>query len=587
MLQGTDRLIPEEPATPIERWHRFRGAIFLFVLTMGFFAVVMRLAYLQCVASAQYRELATRQQTAFRTMPARRGTVYAAELRPLAVSQPVESVFAVPVEMKDRALTAVRLAKVLRLNAGELRKQFDERPDSEFVWVKRRVSDQEYAAVDALQLEGVHFRMEFARRYPQGHLAPQVLGWTDVDDSGREGIELLFDKELTGRDGYEKTICDSRRRAIATDQAVFRAVEHGCSVVLTLDVDIQRIVEEELDAVVKEHNPVSVTAIVMDPHTGRILACGNRPTYDPTRPGDFPPEARQNRAVIASYEPGSIFKPFVMSALFELKLGTPTERIFCENGLWRIRARRLRDHSPYAWLTLAEVIQKSSNVGMAKVGMTLGEEQLYRAVKAYGFSQKTGVQMPGEVSGYVTPFDSWSYYTVTSVPMGQEITATPLQLLNAFNVFANGGWLLKPQAVEAVLDADGKVKWRLQAPERVRRVISEETASEMVDPVLRNVIVSGTGKSANIGVYDKFGKTGTGQKAQPGGYSHTRFVSSFLCGAPVEDPKLTVLVLVNEPRNGASLYGGTVAAPTAARIIERALSLLGVPPSPTSSKDTL
>lgn len=582
MLQGTDRVVLEGPTTPVRRWHHLCGAIFLLMLVAGFAGVLVRLVLLQYVRHEQYRELAVKQQTMFRNVRAHRGIVYAMGMRPLVVSEPVQSVFAAPVEIENLRSTAGTLAGVLNVDEEQLYRRLLKCSEMDFAWVKRRLSDEECKKLAQLNLPGVHFRTEFRRRYPQGNLAAHVLGWTDIDNRGREGLEALFNSDLAGRCGYERTECDSRRRAVVTDKAIFHEVIHGASVVLTLDVGIQRIVEQELSVLVERFDPVSATVIVMDPHTGRILALSNRPTFNPARPAASPAEARQNRAVMASYEPGSVFKPFAMATLFDLQLGTPGERVFCENGLFRIpgRSRPLRDHHHYGWLTMSEVIEKSSNIGMAKVGLALGKEQLHRTVRNFGFGATTGIDMPGEISGTVTPFRKWNIYTLTSVPMGQEIAVTPLQLLNAFNVFANGGWLLKPAIVEAVLSTDGKVLRRLRAPERVRRVISSRTASLMVAPIMHNVVTRGTGKSARDGLYTKFGKTGTAQKAdETGGYSHTRFVSSFLCGGPTEDVKLTVLVLVNEPRKGLSYYASTVAAPTAGRIIERALKHMGVPPS--------
>ena len=581
MLQGTDRLVLEEPGTPVGRRHHIRGAVFLCLLLVGFCVVVTRLVYLQVFKHEEYRWRASRQQTKFSIVYARRGTFYDASMRPLVLSEAVQSVFVSPVEVEDLEGTATALAGMLGLDRAKLAEELEQRADLDFMWVKRRVTQEEAEKTAQAKLTGVHFKTEYRRRYPQGNLASQTLGWTDIDNRGLEGLEGLFDKELRGVDGYQRTECDVGRHAVVTDKAEYVPVRHGTNIVLTINLEIQRIVEEEADAVDEKFGPESLTIIVMDPHRGTILAVCNRPTFDPARPADVPAEARQNRAVIACYEPGSVFKPFVMSRLFDLGKGTPSEKIFCENGLFRVPGikRTLRDHDAYGWLTLSEVIEKSSNIGMAKVGLALGKDDLYKAVRGFGFGQRTGVEMMGELAGRLTPEARWSGYTVTSVPMGQEITVTPMQLINAFNVFANGGWLLKPSVVEAELDSEGKIVKQLCAPERIKRVISGRTAATMVD-IMHKVVLQGTGKAAQGGEYSKAGKTGTAQKAsETGGYSHTKFVASFLCVAPVEDPRITVLVLVNEPRKGPSYYAASVAAPSAANIAERVLKYMKVPPS--------
>ncbi len=413
----------------------------------------------------------------------------------------------------------------------------------------------------------------------QGPVAPHIIGHVNVDEQGQEGLEAALDRDLRGMDGFERLPCDGLRRPIFGEEARFKPVVHGSDVRLTIDSEIQRIAGDEADEIVKTYNPVAVVIIVMETKTGRILALENRPTYNPSFPARLTePSARLNRAVCAVYEPGSIFKPFVMAAYLDAHLGTPADRIFCENGLFRIKGRRIHDVHPYSWLTISEVIEKSSNIGMAKVGLELGASRIFPTVSSFGFGKPTGSGLPGELGGIMTPFKSWSYYTVTSVPMGQEIAATPLQLVTAFNAIANGGVWVKPQVIDGITDSDGKVLYEYDGQGPSHRVISRETARTLIDPMMMGVVLRGTAKSANFGDYSKFGKTGTAQKADAqGGFSSSRFVSSFLCGAPSDDPKISVLVLVDEPRAGKSYYGGTVSAPPAARITEKTLKYLGVP----------
>lgn len=567
--------------THLDKWHHFRGAFLLCVLLLGFVALAIRLVFLQIVDHEYYAKLAEDQQIMQEPIKARRGGFFDRMGRPLCVSVPARSVFVAPAEIETEEVPKVSqaLSRVLSVDEEELRNSMLGRYDGkQFKWVKRRVSDYEAAAVAALRLKGVKFRTEYRRTFPQGVLAPHVIGHVNVDQEGQEGLERTLDKELAGKDGLETLECDGSRQPLLTERAKFEPVVHGSDVQLTIDAEIQRIVEDELSKAMEEWNPLSVTIIVMEVKTGRILALGNAPTFSPLRPANCDPKDRLNRAVSACYEPGSIFKPFVMAGFLDAKLGQLDDTIFCENGLFRVRGRRLHDHHPYGWLTVSEVIEKSSNVGMAKIGLQMGAGRLFGTITAFGFGESTESGLPGEIGGIVTPFNKWNVYTVTSVPMGQEIAATPMQIITAFNAIANDGVLVKPQVVQTITEPDGEVLYKFEGPGAGRRVIRSETARHLIDPALVGVLLRGTGKAANVGVYPKFGKTGTAQKvAATGGFAHSRFVSSFLCGGPVDDPRVTALVLIDEPRRGQSYYGGTVAAPAAGRIVEKTLKYLRAP----------
>jgi cell division protein FtsI/penicillin-binding protein 2 len=562
------------------KWHRFRGAFLLCVLLAGFAAVGARLVWLQLLTRDELVKRAEKQHTMNIPIPARRGAFFDSCGKLLCTSAPVKSVFVDPlaVAWEDVPGLAKGLARDLRLDEAVLYTDIISNYDKSFVWVKRRVTDEEAALIQRRQFPGVVLATEYRRNFPMGALAPHLLGWTNVDGAGVEGLELALNDQLRGINGSERLACDSRRRSMLTNDSIVKPAQHGNNVQLTIDSNIQRIVSRELDKAVQDWNPSSATAIVMEVKTGRILAIDNRPTYDPAEPGAAKPEERLNRAVASCYEPGSVFKPFTMAGCIESGLGRPEDRIFCENGLFRINGRRLRDHSPYGWLTYTEVIAKSSNIGMAKIGLTMGAARIYRTITAFGFGRVTGLGLPGEIPGIVHGLPSWSYYTVTSVPMGQEISATPLQLITAFNAIANDGVLVKPQIVQSITNPDGEVLYRLRGPEVVRRVISSSTARTLINPMMRSVVTMGTAKAINrIGEYPKFGKTGTAQKAGVGGFSHSLFVASFMCGAPADDPVLSVIVLIDEPHKGSSYYGATVAAPAAGRIIEEALKYLNVP----------
>jgi cell division protein FtsI/penicillin-binding protein 2 len=550
--------------------------------------VAARLVFLQIVRHDYYAKLAEDQRIFKQAIVAMRGGFFDRVGRPLCVSVPARSVFIVPSEIAadNVPVLSQSLTRILGVNeaqvADAILSEYDGR---QFKWIKRRVSDYEAAAVAALNLKGVKLRTEYRRTFPQGIIASHLIGFGNVDGVGQEGLEKSFDNELTGTNGSEVLECDGSRTPLLTDKAKFKPVINGSDIQLTIDAEIQRITEDELAKAVDEWNPLSVTGIVMEVKTGRILALANAPTFSPVHPANGDPSNRLNRAVSACYEPGSIFKPFVMAGYLDAKLGQLDDTIFCENGLFRIRGRRLHDHQPYGWLTVSEVIEKSSNVGMAKIGLQMGAGRLYGTVNAFGFGESTHSGLPGELGGIVTPFKQWSVYTVTSVPMGQEIAATPMQIITAFNAIANGGVLLKPQVLERITDADGKVLYQFEGAGPGRRVVRLETARRLIEQALTGVVLRGTGKAANFGTYPKFGKTGTAQKVSTtGGFAHSRFISSFLCGAPVDNPRITVLVLMDEPRAGASYYGGTVAAPAAARIVERTLKYLHAPVMTTVAK---
>jgi cell division protein FtsI/penicillin-binding protein 2 len=575
----------------IDKGHHLRGALLVSVVMAGFLGVGVRLVWLQAVDRTEYATIAEEQRQMKRVITARRGAIYDRVGRPLSVSVKGNSVYLVPRKVKHTEVPEVAgaLARVLELDATELAREIAKRHRKRFMWVKRRVSRHEAEAVEALGYAFVGTRTEYRRTLPQGAVAAHVLGFVDVDERGCEGLERTYDALLRGEDGYEELECDGGRRPLLTDRAAFKPVRHGKNLHLTIDTEVQRLVERELHGIMEEWAPASATVIVMEVRTGRILALANRPSYNPTRPAEDDPEGRRrfNRAVCAQYEPGSIFKPFVMAGYLDAGIGRIDDQIFCENGLFRYRARRLRDHHPFDYLTVAEVLSKSSNVGMAKIGLAMGPERLYGTLIAFGFGQETGCGLPGEVDGDVTSLADWSYYTTTSVPMGHEVEATPMQLITAFNAIANDGVLVQPQVVDGVFEPDGRVVQRYEGPEITMRVISSATARTMIDPLMTGVIEQGTGRRAQLGVYRKFGKTGTAQKVVDGEFSHSRFVSSFLCGAPAAAPRVTVLVLVDDPSRGDSHYGGTVAAPPAARIIEDTLRYLQVPAGPMARHHNL
>jgi cell division protein FtsI/penicillin-binding protein 2 len=348
---------------------------------------------------------------------------------------------------------------------------------------------------------------------------------------------------------------------------------------LTIDSVIQTFVEERLDRAVADWKPVSAAAIVMDPRTGEILALANRPTFDPEDPSAATADAWVNRAISDCYEPGSTFKPFIVAAALDWELVTPDDQIDCHNGVYRMGPRLLHSHHHNGVLTVSEVVVRSDNIGMAIIGERMTNSGLHRAVQSFGFGHPTGIELPGESAGVVRPLKLWTpFYSTGSVPMGQELSVTPLQLITAFSALANGGRLLRPRIVRAIVQPDGRRVLMFDEGEVVGRPVRAEIARYMVEQVLTDVVDRGTGRKAQLAGYSVFGKTGTAQKQSPsGGYQRGHYISSFIAGAPAHDPRLVALVVLNDPSMGPEPFGGKVAAPAVAEILQRSLVYLGVP----------
>ncbi|HUU08971.1 MAG TPA: penicillin-binding protein 2 [Phycisphaerae bacterium] len=559
-------------------------------LTSGLVLLLAALAgylvYIYVESSDQLAAYASRKQHMGWPIRPMRGNIVDARLRLLAGSQHVRSIFADPKMVEDPAVAAAALAPVLGLERDDLYRQLAEASDSRFLWLRRRVPTGTADAVRRLGLQGVGQVSEGARHYPNGSLAAHVIGCVGVDEQGLEGLERLFDERLRGRPGQARVLADRKRRPIWAEPDQFTPAEDGQDLVLTIDAVIQAVAEEAVAEACRQYRAVSATAIVMEPATGAILAMANMPTYEPARYTEFPTEARRNRAVTDMFPPGSSSKPFVAAAALEAGVVRFGEVIYCENGYWP--AARLHDagHS-YGNLTFEEGIHKSSNIMMAKLGIRLGNPRLHAALLAFGFGRETGVWLPGETAGVVYPLPRWTRLSTTRVPFGQEYATTPLQLITAFAAFANGGKMVRPKILRGVLDRCGRVTVDLTEPDVVGRAVSAQTARQMIDRTLVGVVEQGTGKRCKIPGYRVFGKTGTAQKIDPQTktMSHSLYVGTFLAGAPADNPRVVVLVSVNEPDKSIGYYGGTVAAPAARKILERALPYLGVPRTETATDD--
>ncbi len=553
----------------IGRVHNTRTwIVFAFFICFSM-ALLYRLYSLQCLRHHEFSDLARVQHRRIDRISARRGDILDCRGNILATSVPRSSLYGVPREMEegDPTRVASTLAPILGIGEEKLRGKLT--GTKQFVWLKRHLTPEEAEEVVALDLPGVAFREEMKRVYPKDRLLSQVLGFTDPDGNGLEGIERQFDSQLKGAPGWRITEKDSKQREALWFRSHDVGPIDGCRLVLTIDEVVQDIAEDELDRVFREYQANWASVVVMEPATGRILAMANRPTYDPNSYSRAEVGHRRNRAVTDPIEPGSTFKVFPAAAVLEEELADLDTEFYCENGSFRIGGRLLHDHRPHGLLTFEEVIQKSSNIGMAKVGMLLGKNELYRYLRDFGIGDKTGIDFPGEAPGTLRRPGNWSKLSLRSITMGHEVSVTPLGLLSAFAALGNGGELLKPRLVDRIENLEGEVLYRFPRVSR-GRVVSEETAKKMLSILQKAVQEGGTGWRAEIAGFQVAGKTGTAQKTEPGGgYSHTRFRSLFVGLLPADRPRLAILVVADEPR--PHYYGGVVAAPAFRRIAERAI----------------
>jgi len=543
----------------------------LFILLLGI--LLVRVLYLQVARAYGLTALAKKQHTAIIELQPKRGTIYDKNMRPLAVSLNLDSVFANAREIVDKKTVAKKLSATLGLSEQYVYDRI--KRDKGFVWIKRKLGPSEASKARALKINGIEFVKESKRVYPNNSLASQIVGYAGTDNKGLEGLELRYDSYLKGSAGYRATFRDARRREIASFEYEYYPPADGLDIVLTIDDVIQHVAERELDWAVQKFHPIGACIIVMDPKTGDILAMSSRPTFDLNVFQKAGAEGRRNRAVTDMYEPGSIFKIVTASAALDEKKVGLKDRFFCENGAWKHGGGKvLHDHTGHGWLTFREVIEKSSNIGTVKVALKLGGDDLYKYIKKFGFGDLTGIDLPGEVPGLSRPPSRWSGTSIYAIPMGQEVSVSPIQMACAMSVIANGGKLMKPRVIQLVQDKHGEIIKEFQ-PVAVREVLSESTAATMRD-ILSGVVSDGTGQLAKVEGYDVGGKTGTSQKIENGTYSHSKFIGSFVGFAPAKDPKIVVVVMLDQPH--PLYYGGVVAAPVFSRVVKDTLRYLDIRP---------
>jgi cell division protein FtsI/penicillin-binding protein 2 len=490
-------------------------------------------------------------------------------MRPLAVNLNSESVYVNARQIKDKEKAAKILAPMLALDEKFVLERVSR--NKAFVWLKRKVSEDEASKIREAKLEGVRLVKESKRFYPNRSMACHVMGAVNIDNVGLEGLEIMFDKYLKGQSGWLNSSRDARSKILEYYQGEFIPPKDGFSLVLTIDEVIQHIAERELAKMFERTTAKGASIIVINPKNGDILALANLPNFDLNDVSKRPIESIRNRAINDFFEPGSVFKIVTASTVIEEKVVKLDDKFDCEKGEAKFGRRTLHDVHPYGMLTFREIIEKSSNIGTVKVASLVGPERLFKYVKGFGFYEKTGIDLPGEVVGMNRDIKKWTPSSMLAIPMGQEVTTTAMQLASAIAVIADNGYLVRPRLVKEIIDDRGQVIKEFPAQIK-RKVLSPDAACRM-RIVLAGAVQNGTGKKAKLEEYTSGGKTGTAQKVENGTYSHGRFVASFIGFAPADKPVLAVAVCFDEPRGGL-YYGGDVAAPVFRNVVDESLKYM-------------
>jgi len=600
-MQGPVRAISTRKNIPRAiplRVARFWIICLFFFLWAG--AITTRLFILQSVRHREFAERAQKQQQRTFEVAPRRGVLYDRNLHELAMTVQVDSIYADPSQIEDKEEAARQLASVVHIDPEDAQTGRDQilnrfRNGRNFAWVARRVSSAAAARVKALNLKGIFFQKEFQRFYPDNEIAAQVLGYVGLDDTGLGGLEQKFEPQLHGVPGRMFTAMDARRRVLGSSE---REPEPGANLVLTIDSNIQFLAERALDHAMERTQAANGTVVVQDVHTGQVLALAIRPTFNPNQFRHTTPALLRDHAVSDVYEPGSTFKLVTYSAALDQGVTKPDDMIDCQGGQMVLNGRVIHDDKSdhYHVITVHEALEHSSDVAAVKLALKTGPDNFYKYIRAFGFGSKRGVELPGETRGLLRPVNKWGSTSIGSIAIGQEIGVTPLQLVSMVSTIANGGVylpphvLMQPGASAATENAQDSAQQGLKPmpfhaggelpnplPSGAHRVISEMSAAQM-RKMMEQVVLYGTGKSAQLNGYSSGGKTGTAQKVDPRThlYSKTMHVASFAGIAPVNNPVISVAVVIDTPK-GASYYGAAISAPVFAEVAQQVLEYLGVP----------
>jgi len=568
---------------------RQRGLWCVVCLSFGFTIISYRLVQLQLADHEKYRRLAIEQHCIRVELPARRGDIVDVNGQVLAQSQVLHDIRVDGKNLLDPASTLPQIEQIVGAPAGSMLKAFN--PNNRYQLLAQNVTEDQVAELKDFEADRVAtwtkaklkpqpfltIEDRYVRTYPEGADASHLIGFLDAQSKGVSGVEGAFDTALRGIPGEEWIEKDVRGREIAGYRGRDQQPVDGYNVVLTVDLSVQHILEEGLDKIVKQYRPAGCYAIAMRPKTGEILGMANRPTFDPNDRKGVPIQNFRNHCLTDTFEPGSTFKIVTLSAVLNEHLSTLDTPIFCENGKFFYADTWLHDAEPLGLLTVAEVLAHSSNIGFAKLGLELGDDRLYDYATRFGFGVPTGL-LPhqGEGAGVLRPLSRWSKLSATRVPMGQEVSATPMQMASAMSVIANRGFLIKPRVVSQITDPLGKAI-KVFEPQVVRQVITQETALQ-VSKALGDVVTEGTASEAvNIPGFTAAGKTGTAQKFVDGTYDSGKYVASFIGYVPEEDPQFVLLVMVDEPQG--KHFGAEVAAPAFSEMSKQLTEVLNMVPT--------
>lgn len=564
-------MIREQKKKPEKRLQK-RIKLIAPLLLLVYAGMLFKLFDLQILQHQALTEKSERQYTrTFYSQP-KRGIIYDRNWREIAADIEVESIYANPSEVDDKKKTARTISDVLGLDYGSVAKKMQ--AGKNFIWIKRHVNPKTSSIIKNYNMAGIDTVKEYKRYYPKREIASRLVGFAGTDNYGLSGIEHSYNDYLRGGGRWlivEKDAKGRRMRPLEKKSNRFKQ----CDIILTIDEVIQHIAEKELREKVTSTRAKEGLAVVMDPKTGEILAMADYPPFNPNRFRRYSSENWKNKVVSNAYEPGSTFKTFLAASAVEMGID-PNSMFYCENGELLVGDVAIHEAAAkkYEWLSMVDIITKSSNIGAIKIGEKIGKQPYYEFIKKFGFGSETGIDLGGESSGLVRDTKDWSSLSLCSVSIGQEISATPLQVINALSAIANGGFLMKPRVVKGIYK-NGQPLQVFQ-PEIIRRVISKKT-SMILTAMLRKVVEEGTGKQAALQGYSVVGKTGTAQKfdSEINAYSKTKYLASFAGYFPAEDPQLAILVMVDEPRT--TFWGGTVAAPVFRAIAKQAARYLNIP----------
>lgn len=565
--------------------HRYKNLksdriiIFFFVLLIAaFLSLAGRCFYLQFFKGDHYLAACDKQQQGLLTQKPQRGVILDCRGRVLAASNKNQTIFAEPRIIKDTKTVSNRLAPILNMGAHEICKLITNSKNPGFAKIKAGVDANQCS--EAKKIYGIGIHSDWRRYYPMGSLAAHTVGFTSTDNRGLGGIELRYDKELSGSTGQNIFLADASRRPIRLKQQN-SIVSDGVGIILTLDATIQQFARAELIKQYESYEAESAVAIVAEAKTGAILALASLPDFDPNNIRSADPNTFLNRAITDQFEPGSVIKPITAAIAIDAGAVQLDEKIFCEKGNYHGKGfGSIGEYGNHQFedLTVKEILVHSSNIGMAKIGQKLGKERLYSGLKLFGFGKKTGIDLPAEAEGLLRPPKQWTGYSITRIPWGQEISVTAVQLIKAFCMLASEGRPVKPFLVRAIVDNNGEITKQKEPPLSVGFVVKPEVAQWIVNDALVSAVNEGSGTRAKLKKWQVFGKTGTANIAKSGekGYSERNYIASFIGGAPAGDPEIIVLVSIRKPNIslGKNYTGGTVAAPVAAAIIEKTLNYL-------------